>query len=337
MGSSDLDDADQAARAERLSARRKTLMFLFGIVLIAVAAGWGAWWYFVSSHYVSTDNAYVQVSAALVTPLTSGRVMEVRVHDAEQVQKGDVLVVIDPEDAKIAVAQAEGAYAMTQRKVETYFAAEAGRQADYDRTKAEYERRQNVKETGAVSPEELAGMKAAYEGATAALSATQALTQNTTPDQHPEVLIARAQLAAAHLALSRTIIRAPVTGIVAQGSVQVGQMATAGHPVMTVVPIAQVYVDANFKEDQLNKVRPGQPVTLVSDLYGSSVEFHGHVMGIGGGTGSAFAVIPAQNATGNWIKVVQRIPVRIGLDSGELKQRPLRVGSSMQATIDISQ
>jgi membrane fusion protein (multidrug efflux system) len=180
-------------------------------------------------------------------------------------------------------------------------------------------------------------MKAAYEGASAALDAAQALTHNTTVDQHPEVLIARAQMEAAHLALSRTIIRAPVTGIVAQRSVQVGQMAAAGHPVMTVVPIAQVYVDANFKEDQLNKVRPGQSVTLESDLYGSSVEFHGRVMGIGGGTGSAFAVIPAQNATGNWIKVIQRIPVRIGLDAAELKEHPLRVGSSMQATIDISQ
>lgn len=337
MDPNNFDDADQAARAERLSGRRKGLMLLLGVILVAAAIGSGAWWYLVSSRYVSTENAYVDVSPALVTPLTSGRVMEVRVHDAEQVQMGDVLVVIDPEDAKIAVAQAEGAYAMTQRKVETYFTAAAGRQADYDRTKAEYERRQQVKDTGAVSPEELAGMKAAYEGATAALGAAQAFTQNTNADQHPEVQIARAQLAAARLALSRTIIRAPVTGIVAQRSVQVGQMAAAGHPVMTLVPINQVYVDANFKEDQLKKVRPGQPVTLVSDLYGSSVEFHGRVIGIGGGTGSAFAVIPAQNATGNWIKVVQRIPVRIGLDQAELKAHPLRVGSSMQATIDITQ
>jgi membrane fusion protein (multidrug efflux system) len=168
------------------------------------------------------------------------------------------------------------------------------------------------------------------------LQAAEALTANTSVENHPEVLAAKAQLDTAKLNLSRTVITAPVTGLVAQRNVQVGQMAGAGRPIMAVVPIQDVYVDANFKEDQLAKVRPGQTVTLTSDLYGSSVKFHGTVAGLGGGTGAAFAIIPAQNATGNWIKVVQRIPVRIALDPTELRDHPLRVGLSMKVSIDIS-
>jgi membrane fusion protein, multidrug efflux system len=328
--------ADDAPEDLRMKTMRGRLFLVLGAVIAVAALAAVLWWFLVASNYVSTDDAYVNVSAAQVTPLTTGRVMEVRVHDAEAVKQGDILVLIDPADAKLALAQAEAGYGMTIRKVRTYFAGGAARRADYERTRLDYERRAKIAGTGAVSGEELSSVKAAYLASTAALQGAEALTQGSGVMDHPEVLAARAQRDTARLNLERTVIRAPVSGIVAQRSVQVGQMAAAGRPVMTVVPVDQVYVDANFKEDQLARVRPGQKVTLTSDLYGSSVTFHGRVAGLGGGTGAAFAVIPAQNATGNWIKVVQRVPVRITLDPKELKEHPLRVGLSMSASIDVS-
>ncbi len=329
-------DDDVRSADERLTLTRQQLFLVLGAAIAAIALACALWWMLVAANQVSTDDAYVQVSSAQVTPLTSGRVAEVRVHDSQRVREGDVLAVIDPADATLAFAQVQAAYGMTVRKVRTYFANDAARRADYERTKLDYQRRARISGTGAVSSEELSSVKAAYQAAGAALQAAEALTEGTTVTDHPEVLAAKAQLDTARLNLERTVIRAPVSGIVAQRMVQVGQMAAAGRPIMTVVPVDDVYVDANFKEDQLARVRPGQPVTLTSDLYGSSVTFHGRVAGLGGGTGAAFAVIPAQNATGNWIKVVQRIPVRIALDPAELAKHPLRVGLSMTATIDVS-
>jgi membrane fusion protein (multidrug efflux system) len=320
-----------------LSETRKKLFTYLGLGVAGVAVIAVGYWFFVGSHYVSTDNAYVNVSSAQVTPLTNGRVMEVRVHDSEQVNKGDVLVVIDPADAQLLVNQAQAGYGATLRKIRTYFAQAEARKADCQRTRLDYQRRAKIQNTGAMSTEEFTSYRAAYEASCAAFDAAQALTANTTVENHPEVLAAKAQLDTAKLNLSRTIITAPVTGIIAQRNVQIGQMVGAGRPIMTVVPVQDVYVDANFKEDQLAKVHTGQKVELVSDLYGSSVKFHGTVTGLGGGTGAAFAVIPAQNATGNWIKVVQRIPVRITLDPADLKAHPLRVGLSMKASIDVSE
>lgn len=319
-----------------MSDTRKKLFTYLGAGVAGIAVVATGYWWLVASHYVSTEDAYVAVSSAQVTPLTNGRVMDVKVHDSQHVQKGDVLVVIDPADARLLEAQAEAGYAATLRKVRTYFAQATARRADCTRTRLDFERRASIKNTGAISNEEFSGYKAAYEASCAALQAAEALTADATVETHPEVLAAKAQLETAKLNLSRTVIAAPVSGIVAQRNVQVGQMVGAGRPVMTVVPIQDVYVDANFKEDQLADVHPGQTVTLTSDLYGSSVKFHGTVAGLGGGTGAAFAVIPAQNATGNWIKVVQRVPVRITLDPADLKDHPLRVGLSMKATIDIT-
>jgi membrane fusion protein (multidrug efflux system) len=331
------EDLQRLPEEDRKKQLRQRLFVVLFSVIVVVAVVAGAWWFFVSSNYVTTDNAYVNVSSAEVTPLTSGAALSVPVHDTQMVKRGDVLVVIDPEDAKLILAQADAAYGLTVRKVETYFAAVAARRADYDRTKLDYDRRVNLVRSGAVSSDELTAVKNNLESAKAGLDAALALTHGTSVGNHPEVLAARAALDTAKLNLARTVIRAPVDGLVAQREVQIGQRVQAGVPVMAIVPISQVYVDANYKEDQLAKVRPGQPVTLTSDLYGSSVKFHGRVAGIGGGTGSAFAVIPAQNATGNWIKVVQRVPVRITLDPNELKDHPLRVGLSISASIDVSQ
>jgi membrane fusion protein (multidrug efflux system) len=334
------ESADRPNPAQSKEARKSRLRgWLFSLLFLVVAAAAGAaaaQWYLVSSKFVSTDNAYVGVSSALVTPLTSGAAVSVPVHDTQMVKSGDTLLTIDPQDARLAVAQADAAYGLAVRRVQGYFAALAARQADYDRAKLDYERRAKLGNSGAVSGDELSAAKNNFEAAAAALDGAKALTSGVDVMTHPEVLAAKTALDVAKLNLDRTVIRAPSDGVVAQLQVQVGQRVQAWTPVMTIVPIADVHVDANFKEDQLGTVRPGQSVTLTSDLYGSSTTFHGVVAGLGGGTGAAFAVIPAQNATGNWIKVVQRVPVRIALDASELKDHPLRVGLSMSVAIDVS-
>ncbi len=230
-------------------------------------------------------------------------------------------------------------------------------QANFDRAKVDYDRRQKLSASGAVSGDELTAATNAYATARASLllaraqieqanstrgaasgeaAANAALTTGTTVDTSPEVVAARAQRDQARLDLARTVVRAPVSGIVTRRQVQVGQRVAAGAQLMTIVPVDRLYVDANFKEGQLARVRPGQAVRLEADLYGGNMVYHGRVVGLSGGTGSAFALIPAQNATGNWIKVVQRLPVRIALDPAELRDHPLRVGLSMDVSIDVS-
>jgi len=236
-------------------------------------------------------------------------------------------------------------------------ASAAAAQSDLDKARVDLQRRQGLAATGAVSEDELTSVRTAYNNAAAALRAAQAaqaqaaaarnaavgdrnanfaLIANSTVDNNPEVLAARAALAQAEVDLSRTVIRAPIDGVVSQRQVQVGQRVQPGAMMMTVVPVQAAYVDANFKEVELQKVKPGQPVELSSDLYGDKVVYHGRVMGFSGGTGAAFALVPAQNATGNWIKVVQRLPTRISLDPKELAAHPLRVGLSMNVDVNVS-
>ena len=229
--------------------------------------------------------------------------------------------------------------------------------SDLERARTDLNRRKALAASGAVSGDELTTAENRFTTAQAALAAAraarvQALANRTaalgtrdvnaaniagvTPDRNPEVAAARARLDAARLALQRTVLRAPIAGVVSKRQVQVGQRIEAGNAIMSIVPVDRAYVDANFKEVQLEKVRPGQPAVLTSDLYGGGVKFHGKVRGLSGGTGAAFSLIPAQNASGNWIKVVQRLPVRIDLDPAELRRHPLRVGLSMKAVIDTS-
>jgi membrane fusion protein (multidrug efflux system) len=364
----------------RKQTARKTLRkkLLMGLAAGVVILGTGYYLYdvFIGSRYVWTDNAYVGADTAEVTPLIAGPVKEVRVSDTARVAAGDVLVVLDDSDAKIALTAAEAALAQAQRRVRGYFANDKGyaaqvsaraagqakaaadliaAQSNLDRARVDLERRKALAASGAVSGEELTSAQNIYAKAEAALAAARAserqasaareaalgtldanaaLTQGTTVETNPEVEAARARVEQARLDLSRTVIRAPVAGVVVKRQVQVGQRVQAGNPVMRIVPIAQAYVDANFKEVQLTDVHAGQKVELHSDLYGSDVTFHGHVVGLSGGTGSSFALIPAQNATGNWIKVVQRVPVRIAIDADELNAHPLRTGLSMTASID---
>ncbi len=343
-------------------AKRKRLFGIFGAVLAVTAVGYGCYWWVVKSHYVSTDNAYVEATSAEITPQVSAAVTEVRVKDTQHVHAGDVLVVLDNADSRLAVSQAQAQLGQVTRRVEGYFASDAALAAqiharaaeidstrsDLERARADYQRRKALSEGGAVSTEDLTTAENRLRQATAAMNsaqaqlraaegtrrATEVLIAGASVEDNPEVIAARTQLAQATLNLDRTVIRAPIDGVVAKRTVQVGQRVQVGASLMSIVPVDQAYVNANFKEGQLERVRLGQPVELQSDLYGGSVKFHGRVTGLAGGTGSAFSVIPAQNATGNWIKVVQRLPVRVELDPKELSAHPLSVGLSMKAVIN---
>ncbi len=345
-------------------ATRKRLLILLAIVVAAGALAFGAWWLMFAGKTVETDNAYVGADSAQVTPLVAGPVAKVLVHETQIVRAGTPLVVLDDADTRIQVEQARAALGQAERKVRGYQANDAAlagqlgardadiakARADLDRARTDLDRRQALSASGAVSGDELTAAKNAFASAQAALAQAQAgrraaegdrlandvLISGVSLEQNPEVAAARARLDAAELALSRTVIKAPIDGVVSKRQVQVGQQAEIGVPLMQIVPTREAYVDANFKEVQLTKVRIGQPVELTSDLYGSKVKFRGTVAGLSGGTGSAFSLIPAQNASGNWIKVVQRLPVRIRLDPRDLAAHPLRVGLSMKAAIDIS-
>lgn len=352
-------DSSLAARA-----RRRRLLTWLAVAVIVGLAAFGAWWLIFAGRTVSTDNAYVGADVAQVTPLIAGPVAKVLVRETELVKAGQPLVVLDDADAKIAVEQAQAALGQAERKVRGYAASDtalagqinvrnadiARAKSDLDRARTDLARREALASSGAVSGDELTSARNRFAEAKAALAQAQAgrqaaegsreanrvLIEGVSLDRNPEVAAAKARLDAAQLMLERTVLRAPIDGIVSKKQVEVGQEVAVGAPLMAIVPAAEAYVDANFKEVQLKKVRAGQPVTLTSDLYGSGVKFHGRVRGLSGGTGSAFSLIPAQNASGNWIKVVQRLPVRIDLDPKELAQHPLRVGLSMKASVDIS-
>jgi membrane fusion protein (multidrug efflux system) len=361
MNTEVLNQADEALDRDAKQKRTRRLLGIAGAVL-TFGTGYAAYDHFYASNFISTDNAYTAAETAQVTPAVGGIVREVRVTDTSFVRKGDVLVVIDDVDARLALAQAEAELGRAQRRVRGYVANDDSLEAqiaaraadekravsDLARAQIDLDRREALSESGSVSGDELTKARNAFEGARAALAqarsnhasaigardANQALIAGTTENTNPEVTLARARRDQAQVNLERTVIRAPVDGVVAKRSVQVGQQIQPGSPVLAVVPVGEVHVDANFKEGQLARVRIGQPVEVTSDLYGGSVTYHGVVVGLSGGTGSTFAAIPAQNATGNWIKVVQRVPVRIQLDAAELVARPLQVGLSMEATID---
>lgn len=365
-----------SAADAHLKKRRNARLGLLGGVVMLAAIGSTAYWELHAVHFVSTDNAYAAAEVAQITPAVGGTVLEVKVSDTQAVKEGDVLLVIDPTDAKLAVAQATAELDRATRRVKSYMANDnnlsaqisareadaqrasaqlAAAQADFERAQVDLQRRQALLASGSVSGDELTRAKNGFDAASAQLAAAKAaaaqvtanqrsavaakeanaaLISHSTVDTNPEVLAARARLDQAQMDLARTVIRAPLDGVVAQRRVQLGQRVQPGMPLMAVVPVNDIYVDANFKEVQLEKVRVGQSVTLHADIYGKNVTYHGVVAGFSGGSGSAFAAIPAQNATGNWIKVVQRLPVRVQLDAVELQANPLKVGLSMSATID---
>ena len=343
--------------------RKKALTVLASVVVVA-GLGWGIYEYLVASHYESTDNAYVQGHVIQITPQIGGTVMAILADDTDFVKAGQALVQLDPADARVALDQAEAALAQAVRQARTLYANNGSlaaqitlrgadvvkAQSDIARAADDLNRRQALSGNGAVSKEELnhaqsqlanakSALAAAQAGVLAAreqLGSNQALTDGTSIEQHPSVLLAAAKVREAFLATQRAALTAPVDGYVAKRTVQLGQRVAAGTPLMSIIPLKNVWVDANFKEVQLRHIRIGQPARLVADLYGKKVEYHGTVTGLGAGTGAAFSLLPAQNATGNWIKVVQRVPVRIALDAAQLADKPLRVGLSMEAEVDVS-
>jgi membrane fusion protein (multidrug efflux system) len=342
------DDARTDTRTRTLRSRRKRwLLATAGLVALAGIA-WGGYWAIALRHVESTDDAYVAGNVVQITPQIAGTVVAIGADDTDFVRAGTPLVQLDPADAHVALDQADAQLAKTVRDVRALFATDAQleanvtlRQAEVQKAQDDLARRQRLAGSGAVSAEDAQHARDAVRTAQAALVAAQkALAANraridrTTVESHPEVKSAAARVRDAYLAYTRTVLPAPVAGYVAKRSVQVGQRVSPGVPLMAVVPLDEVWVDANFKEPQLADMRVGQPVTLTTDLYGGKVVFHGRVAGFGAGTGSAFALLPAQNATGNWIKIVQRVPVRVALDPRELAQHPLQIGLSMQVEVD---
>ncbi|MBB4100646.1 HlyD family efflux transporter periplasmic adaptor subunit [Sphingomonas kyeonggiensis] len=321
--------------------------------------------------YVGADTASVTpLVAAQVTSVAVGDTAAVKKGDIlVQLDDSDARIALAQAEADLAKARRQyGQTSATSAALAAQVQARSAdisraraqlvaAEADFEKARVDLARRQRLAPNGAVSGEELTSATNAFSSAKAnlelaragvaqanstrgaasgELAANNALISGTTANSAPEVLAAQAKVAQAQLDLQRTVIRAPIDGVVTRRNVQVGQRVAPGTQMMLIVPVAQLYVDANFKEGQLTRVKVGQPVTLKSDLYGGSVEYHGKVVGLSGGTGSSFALIPAQNATGNWIKVVQRLPVRVALDPKQLAEHPLRVGLSMDAEIDVS-
>jgi len=328
---------------------RKRAFAVLTCVLVVGAAAWALHWFIVNRGFERTDDAYVSADLVQITSQIPGTVLAVNVRDTQAVRRGELLVALDPADAQIALASAEAQLAREVRTVRGLFAQRDGlraqivqRESDLSRAQSDLDRRQNLLADGAVSGEELshardavAVARAGLDGARQALNATEAQIQGTTIETHPEVLSAEASVRNAALALRRTQLRAPVDGLISQKVVEVGQRIAAGTPLMVVVPLQGAWVDANFKEGQLRDMRIGQPVTLTADLYGDSVTFQGRLAGLAAGSGSAFALLPAQNASGNWIKIVQRVPVRIALEASQLQSYPLRVGLSMNVRVNV--
>ena len=331
--------------------RKRNLVIVTLLFLIA-AAGVALAYFLFWQHEEETEDAYVAGHLVMITPQVNGTVRKVMYDDTDVVKKGDVLVALDDSDFQLAYdrAQNELIQAIRQNKQQAAVNSKAKaqvllRKADLARAQADLRRRESLAGTEAVSGEELSHARAAVVQAQAALKAVEAeevsaqaaLGNNIPLRQQPAVQTAISHIKDAWLNLQRTQIRSPISGQIAKRNVQVGQRIVQGTPMMAVVPLSELWVDANFKESQLRKMKIGQPVEMTADLYGSKVVYHGKVMGLSAGTGSAFSLLPAQNATGNWIKVVQRVPVRISLDAKELQQNPLRVGLSMTVKVDIAE
>jgi membrane fusion protein (multidrug efflux system) len=336
-----------AARAQRAEIRRKGFLWS-GLVVVIAALIYAAWWWLAARYSETTDDAYVAGNIVAVTSRENATVTALYADNTQAVHRGQLLIEMDPSVADVAMRAAAANLARVVRGVHGSFASADSysaqlRQAEVAlaQARADYQRRQGAL-AGAVSGEELgharnavAAAEAAVNSAKGGLAQSRAAIVGVDIAHNPDVLAAEAQLRAAAITLAHMKIVAPVDGVIAQRTVQVGQRVNAGAPLMAVVPLSDVWVDANFKEVQLARMRIGQPVRITTDMYGSKVAYHGRVAGLGAGSGSAFALLPAQNASGNWIKIVQRVPVRIALDQSELKANPLRVGLSVTAEVDV--
>ncbi|WP_456269340.1 HlyD family efflux transporter periplasmic adaptor subunit [Kushneria sp. AK178] len=345
-------DPEQSTRDDAPVSRKKRNLILLIIALVFALAGLG--WYLldalVLSTRVITDDAYVQGDQVNVSAQINATVTAINVEDTEPVERGEVLLELNDSDTRNALDQAAGQLAQAVRRYRQQRAqavqldaAVVTARAQFERARDEYQRRKPLLAQRAASKEEVDSARRQFNAAQAQLEqaraqarAAHALIDGNDLWHDPGVQQARAAYRNAWLAQQRTQVIAPVDGFVASRQVQLGQSVQAGQPLLTVVPLHELWVEANFKETQLGRVRIGQPATVTTDFYGSDVVYHGHVAGLSAGTGAAFSLLPAQNATGNWIKVVQRVPVRITLDGDTLDSHPLRIGLSTYTRIDLN-
>jgi membrane fusion protein, multidrug efflux system len=338
---------DPAAPATTNGKRRNILM-LIAAIFIALGMLWGVYWVLVLAKREQTDDAYVNGNKVVISAQISGTVIAVLADDTQLTKAGQILVRLDPVDADTNLSRTANALAQTVRQVrqekstaDQYDSVIETRKLELARAEADLAKREPLLAERAIAPEEVRHARESVELARAALTqavrqstSSHALVDGTQVADNPAVLQAKAAYRDAWIAAERNAVVAPVTGYVAERSVQLGQHIQAGQALMTVIPLNSLWVDANFKEVQLRHLRIGQPAQVRSDLYGGTFIFHGHVKGMSAGTGAAFSLLPAQNASGNWIKVVQRVPVRIQIDDGDLVKSPLRVGLSATVTVD---
>ncbi|MGC4241841.1 MAG: HlyD family efflux transporter periplasmic adaptor subunit [Herbaspirillum sp.] len=329
--------------------KRKRQLILLTLVLLVIAIACFLYWFLHARFFEETDDAYVGGNVVQISAQVGGTVVAVKADDTQVVKAGQPLVALDAADTKLALEQAQAGLAQAVRQTRQLFlnndtlaANVAAADSNLARAREDLQRRQAGLSSGAVSQEDVSHARDAVKSAVAALdqaraaaAANRALTDHTSVTEHPNVLQAATAVRNAYLNYARVNIVAPVSGFVSKRSVQVGQRIAAGNPLMAIVPLEQIWIDANFKESQLQHIRLGQPVEVIADVYGSSVKYKGTVIGFSAGTGGAFSLLPAQNATGNWIKVVQRVPVRIALDPEQVRAHPLRIGLSTTATVDI--
>ncbi|MBH3403949.1 efflux RND transporter periplasmic adaptor subunit [Pseudomonas glycinae] len=329
--------------------KRKVMLLVLAVVVALAGAGVWAYHEFIGRWSESTDDAYVNGNVVEITPLVTGTVVSIGADDGDLVHEGQVLINFDPNDAEVGLQSAKANLARTVRQVRGLYSNVDGMKAQVNAQQAEvqkaqdnFNRRKNLAAGGAISQEELSharddltSAQNALANAKQQLKTTSALVDDTVVSSHPDVMAAAAQLRQAYLTNARSTLIAPVTGYVAKRTVQLGQRVQPGTALMAVIPLDQLWIDANFKETQLRDMRIGQPVEIESDIYGSDVKFNGTVDSLGAGTGSAFALLPAQNATGNWIKIVQRVPVRIHVNAEELAKHPLRVGLSTNVEVNL--
>jgi membrane fusion protein, multidrug efflux system len=344
------DGERDSGMAAKDKGKRTRIMLIAAAVFVIAGATWFLLWLFVFSHREKTDDAYVGGNQVGISAQVPGIVTGVFADDTQLVQAGQVLVRLDPTDADVALRKARSTLAQAVRQVRQQTQSAAGadatvvaRKSDLQRAEQDLSRRLPLLAEHAIAPEEVQHSRDTVDTARAALDAAQrqaaaasALVDGSVVADNPAVEQARAAFRQSWIAAQRNAILAPVNGYVAQRSVQVGNSVQTGQQLMTVVPLHDLWIEANFKENQLRHMRIGQPASIESDIYGGSMTYHGKVVGLGAGTGSVFSLLPAQNATGNWIKVVQRVPVRIALDNADLDKRPLRVGLSATVTVDIT-
>ena len=341
--------SDAAKSANGNGAKRKRLLIILGLVVVVGVVLWGIYWFAYARFFESTDDAYVAGDIVSITSREPATVLALHADNTQAVRRGQLLIELDPATAKVTMQSAQADLARTIRSVRSDFSKVhqfdsqiAAAKVQLAQAQGDYRRRKEGAADGSVSGEEVAHARDAVASAEATLKVAEssqapatAAVDNTSVANNPNVLAAIARVRNAAITLSHMSLISPVNGVVAQRTVQVGQQVAAGTPLMAVVPLDQVWVDANFKEGQLEDMRVGQPVAVKADIYGGSVTYHGRIAGLGAGSGAAFSVLPPQNASGNWIKIVQRVPVRIALDPKELHDHPLRVGLSVSASVDV--